>query len=186
VFSYPLTVLPTQDIDIVVSHSDAESIKRVIVDADDRYYLKPPRRRNAPYMILICRLPGWHAYGRSVKIDILLPPSDLKLPNIESSKTPIIRRVPVMPLFTLLVMKTQGWQDHRESPRKDFRAKEGGDVADIDALLDRAMEEQVSYQDESESYRHTSEFMGRALTLALKFARRHGRWGKWKAIGFPL
>ena len=66
-------LLPTQDIDIVVSHDDAESIKRVIVDADDRYYLEPSKRRDATHEVLFCRLPGWHAHGRTVKVG--RPPS---------------------------------------------------------------------------------------------------------------
>jgi len=83
-------------------------------------------------------------------------------------------------------MKTQGWRDHRESHHDDKRAKEDGDVEDIDALLDRAKEERVWYQDEIDADRHTSEFIKRALTLARHFARLHGRWEKWEAIGFPL
>ncbi|KAI9449166.1 hypothetical protein BJY52DRAFT_1308480 [Lactarius psammicola] len=178
------------DIDIVVRYdgdpfSAAERIKEIIADEDDRYFLKPSRQRNATHKILICRLPGWHAYGRSIKVDILVPPK-LNLPKIDSFETPVISRIPVMPLFDLLVMKTQGWSDHRKSPREDFRAKEGADVADIDALLDRAMEENVSYQDESGAFRHSSEFMDLALTLARRFVRRHRRRGKWRAVGFPL
>ncbi|KAH8977680.1 hypothetical protein EDB92DRAFT_1915289 [Lactarius akahatsu] len=178
------------DIDIVVRHdgdssSAAEMIKRAIVDADDRYFLKPPRRRSSRYKILICRLPGWRAHGRCVKVDILVPPT-LNLPEIDSSDTPVISRIPVMPLFDLLVMKTQGWWDHRISPRKDFREKEEADVLDVDALLDRAVQEKVSYRDESGASRHTYEFMDYALVLAGRFVRKHGRPGKWRAIGFPL
>jgi hypothetical protein len=175
---------PMQDIDIVVSHGDAESIKRVIVDADDRYYLEPSKQHDATHEILFCRLPGWNAYGRSVKVDILVPPT-LDFPEIDSSETPTISRIPVLPLFDLLIMKTQGWWHHRTSNRKDFREKVGPDVTDIDALLDRAVEEMISYQDECEAYRHTSEFLDWGLFLANQFARRHG-WKKWRAIGFPF
>ena len=176
-----------QDVDILVNtfYYDAEQIKAIIVDTDDRYFLKPARWRNADYKVLFCRLPGWHARRRCVKVDILVPPSGkLGLPEILASDTPIIYYIPVMPLFALLVMKTQGWRDHRISPRKDLRAKEGGDVVDVDALLDRAAEEDVDYEDECEKY--TSEFMDKALVLARTFVRRRGRREKWKAIGFPL
>lgn len=90
-----------------------------------------------------------------------------------------------MPLFDLLVMKTQGWWNHRVSPRKDFRAKEDGDVADVDALLDRAIEEDVSYQEERGVGRHTSEFMDWALLLSRRFVSLHRRREKWRAIEFP-
>lgn len=175
------------DIDIVVSHGDAENIKRDIVDADDRYFLKRSKFRKATHKILICRLPGWHTSGRSVKVDILVAGTGtINLPHIDSSEASVIERIPVMPLFDLLVMKTQGWWDHRISPRDDFQAKEDTDVMDIVALLNRAKKENVSYEHESGAYRHTSEFMDWALTLALRFARLHGRWMKWKVIGFPM
>ena len=180
-------LLPTQDIDIVVSYGDdPEWIKRAIVDADDRYFLEPSKKRREKYKKLYCRLPGFHAYDRCIKVDILVPPSELGLPDVDSFETPVINDIPVMPLFELLVMKTQGWQHHRTSEREDFRAKVNADVTDIDALLDCAIQEDVWYQDEIDSNRLPSEFMDWALTLARMFARRHGRWRKWKAIGFPL
>jgi len=75
------------------------AIKRVIVDVDRRYFLKNPKSSDAPYKILFCRLPGWHVCRRSVKVDILVPPTELNIPNIDSSDTVMIRRIPVMPLF---------------------------------------------------------------------------------------
>ena len=133
----------------------------------------------------MCRLPGWHAYRRSVKVDILTS-GTINLPAILASDTPQINNIPVMPLFDLLVMKTQGWWHHRISPRKDFQEKVKADVVDVDALLDRAEEEGVEYEDEHAAFRHTCEFMEWALLLARRFVRRHRRRGKWRAIGFPL
>ena len=172
-----------QDIDIVVHdpNSDAERIKETIANADRRYFLKLSKRRKATYKILTCRLPGWPAYHRCVKVDILTSGS-ISLPTIFASDTPRINNIPVMPLFDLLVMKTQG----RISPREDFRAKVKTDVFDVDALLDRAEEEGVEYDDERAACRHTCEFMEWALVLARRFVRRYRRRGKWKAIGFPL
>jgi hypothetical protein len=133
----------------------------------------------------MCRLPGWHTYHRRVKVDILTS-GTINLPEILASETYQINNIPVMPLFDLLVMKTQGWWDHRISPREDFRAKVQVDVIDVDALLDRAIEEGIEYEDESAPYRHTYEFMELALVLARRFVKRHRRRGKWRAIGFPL
>ncbi|KAF8266914.1 hypothetical protein EI94DRAFT_1802401 [Lactarius quietus] len=78
-------------------------------------------------------------------IDIVKPPKNAydrtRLRNwaYRSGKTPVINRVPVMPLFDLLVMKTQGWWEHRTSPRKDFYEKK-----EADALLDRVKWVQIS------------------------------------------
>ena len=48
--------------------------------------------------------------------------------------------LPVMSLIPQLLLKLQGWADHRESGRADMRAKLAVDVADINALLDIAVE----------------------------------------------
>jgi len=134
------------DIDVVISEEgwDPEDIKKLIVGADDRYYLERSRKRGATYRKLYCRLPGWATDDtRCVKIDILVPPT-LNLPAISADETNFIRKIPVMPIFDLLIMKTQGWWDHRNSDRADYRAKQSADVSDIVALLKRAKFEKVS------------------------------------------
>ena len=175
------------DIDILVHdpYSDAERIKEVIVNADRRCFLKRSRHRNATCKILMCRLPSWHTYRRCVKIDRLTSDT-INFPPIFASNTPHINNIPVMPLFDLLVMKTQGWWHHCISPRKDFQATVKADVVDVDALLDYAAEEGVEYEDERAVCRHTCEFMEWALVLTRRFVRKHRQWGKWRAIGFPL
>ncbi|KAH9017347.1 hypothetical protein EDB83DRAFT_2571340 [Lactarius deliciosus] len=160
------------DVDIVLwdegESLDPEEVKQFIVHTDDRYFLKPSKRPGATYEILYCRLPGWRTDPdwRRIKVDILVAPGELGLPKIKSYEQNRIAGIPVMPLFALLIMKTKGWWDHRISSRWDFRAKERADVTDIDALLNRALEEEVSYQ--VEKYRYTSKFIRRGITLARK------------------
>lgn len=182
----PRTAIP-QDVDIVVSPEDldftAEPIKKRIVEEDDRYFLEPSRQRGATHQILYCRLPGWRTDGRRVKVDILVPPT-LGLPEVQHYDTVIINDIPVMPLFDLLVMKTQGWWDHRTSHRADFRAKQNDDVDDINALLDRADTENLSYDDEI--YRHEQEFIDKALILVRRFVRVNSGRGQWRRLGFPV
>ncbi|KAI0251565.1 hypothetical protein BJV78DRAFT_1126071 [Lactifluus subvellereus] len=182
------------DIDIVVSdldgiweeqELDAEEIKEKIVRADNRYFLEPSRQRGATHRLLYCRLPGWRTDGRRVKVDILVPPT-LGLPEIHYMEASRIVDIPVMPIFDLLVMKTQGWWDHRTSERADFRRKESADVSDIFALLERAAEENVSYLDEADEYRHSQEFMDHALILVNRFVRNYGRHRQWRALEFPV
>ena len=59
----------------------------------------------------MCHLPGWYAYNRCIKVDILTS-RPINLPVILVSDTPQINNIPVMPLFArlfdLLVMKTAG------------------------------------------------------------------------------
>jgi hypothetical protein len=44
--------------------------------------------------------------------------------------------IPVVPLFVLIILKVQGWDDHCKSHRADFRAKIPQDIEDINTLLD--------------------------------------------------
>jgi hypothetical protein len=51
-----------KDIDILVTHDESEQlnpedIKRCIVDADSRYYLRPSNNPSADYKVLFCHLP---------------------------------------------------------------------------------------------------------------------------------
>ena len=184
-------VFKTQDIDIVVSkedweHFDEEDIKHKIEVADHRYFREQSALPEATHHILYCRLPGWrNDHGRRVKIDILVPPT-IGLPKIPASKAIRIKGIPVMPIFDLLVMRTAGWWERRNSDRKDFNAKVKNDVREILALLVRARKEGVSYDNEANKLRHTSEFMGRARTLLNSFVDLHGGNRQWKAIQFPV
>lgn len=96
----------------------------------------------------------------------------------------MIQNIPVMPLFDLLVMKMQGWRDHRASRRSDFRVKVRADVTDIRALLARARWEKISYG--KEYHHHTRGFMARARRLALGFVKACGGRKKFRELGFPM
>ena len=89
-----------------------------------------------------------------------------------------------MPLFDLLVMKMQGWRDHRTSHRSDFRAKVEADVTDIRALLARARWQRISYRKERRCHRRG--FMARAHRLAVSFVEACGGQTKFQELGFPM
>jgi hypothetical protein len=132
------------------------------------------------------RLPGWETDAeRRIKVDIVVPPT-LGLPRVKDSETILINDIPVMPIFDLLVMKTQGWWDHRTSLRVDSEAKESADLSDIFALLERAKEEKVSYVDEAGEDRHSQEFMDHVRTLVSRFVSVYGRHEQWRALQFPV
>lgn len=135
--------------------------------------------------MLFCRLPGWEKEWRRVKVDILLPSKPrLWIPRVLPRDTHLFKGIPVTPLFDLLVIKMQGWRDHRASRRADFHAKVGADISDVRALLDQALIEEMSYQ--NEKHRHTRGFMDRALRLALSFVEICGHRSKFQALGFPM
>jgi hypothetical protein len=135
--------------------------------------------------LLFCRLPGWRTDQRRVKVDIVLAQeARLWIPRVPSRETFLINGIRVTPLFDLFVIKMQGWRDHRASGHERFRAKVGADISDVRALLDRAVVEGVSYQDEKR--RHARGFMERARRLALGFVEFCGGQAKFQALGFPM
>ena len=52
--------------------------------------------------------------------------------------------LPVMPMIPQLLLKVQGWSDHRASHRTDMQLKQYVDVEDIDQLLAIAVDEGAS------------------------------------------
>jgi hypothetical protein len=153
---------------------------------DNRYILDPSKIPGKKHCKLYCLLPGWRTDDeRYVKVDILVPPT-LNLPKITESDAVRINDIPVMPIFDLLVMKTQGWWDHRTSDRRDWQDKESADVSDILALLWCAREEGVSYVYEAGEYRHSPEFMSHALALVNEFVSVYRTRKRWRALRFPV
>jgi hypothetical protein len=135
--------------------------------------------------VLFCRLRGWKSDWRRVKVDILLPVIPrLRIPRVLSRDTYVFDGITVTPLFDLLVIKMQGWKDHRASRHQHFRAKVEADISDIRALLDQGLVQEMSYQDEKRH--HTWYFMARARRLALGFIEMCGERTKFQALGFPV
>lgn len=188
-------VFNPQDVDIVVSEypdealelpeaeEQAEKIKDIIERADGRYFFQPPRRDNATYRILYCRLPGWNTDGRCVKVDILVPPT-IRLPVVTDSEAILRRGIPVMHILDLLLMKIQGWWRHRTQTRDDLKARQ--DVYEIFALLECAWEARFSYVNEANRFRYTPKFRGHACTLVNRFVRFNGGHQQWRALQFPV
>ncbi|KAI0041112.1 hypothetical protein FA95DRAFT_1565719 [Auriscalpium vulgare] len=139
------------DIDMVVMCSDMysqEDVKRMIVADDATYYLVASTNWRNSYKILWTRIPDRR--GVTCKVDILVPPT-LTIPTIAPLHIVWVRDVPIMPLFTLILMKLKGWEDHRVATfrRPDLRAKQHVDVEDIKELLDIAAKRGEKGEDES-------------------------------------
>lgn len=131
---------------------DVEEIKQGIVSQNAKFFLVRSSRRGATYQILHYRLftPYHSDEDRTCKVDILLPKSDLDIPKIPLGRIVYTRipGVPVMPLLAVLLLKLQGWTDHRESPRRDFQAKQYVDVEDIKEMLEIAVQDDIELRTE--------------------------------------
>ncbi|KAI8996634.1 hypothetical protein BD414DRAFT_455577 [Trametes punicea] len=119
------------DVDIVIFTYDynQEELKELLVQEDSDFYLVRSRNPTADYRILWCRLPTARC-----KVDILLP-GVLNIPNVPRRRVRWISGLPVMPIIPLLLLKLQGWSDHRYSERRDMQEKQYVDVDDIIDLL---------------------------------------------------
>ena len=114
-----------QDVDLIVLASeDTEYLKRLLTQEDGRFFLVPSRSRRARYKVLWYELPPARRGGaRKCKIDILVPGGDLMIPHIPSQNVKRRDGLPVKPPLPLLLIKLQGWMDHRDSDRLDFQEK---------------------------------------------------------------
>lgn len=117
---------------IVMSNQyPTEDLKQLLVDHGKGFYKRASKQIGATYTVLYCRLSG---YRRSCKVDILVP-GVLNIPFVDSWRIQHIDGLPVLPLFALLLMKLQGWSDHRASSRSDMQAKQYTDLRDLSQLV---------------------------------------------------
>jgi len=142
--AYGITRIPN-DIDIVVLNSgptpDSEEIKRRLVSVNPSFFLVPSTNPRNTYKVLWYNLRAASSHLRpshACKVDILVP-GVLNIPSVPKDHVVYSSikgaSIPVMPFLPLLLLKLQGWADHRISHRMDFRNKQYIDVRDIYELL---------------------------------------------------
>jgi len=126
----------------------AESLKQILVDEDDNFFLVDSQNPDATYQVL------WYRISSDVrcKVDILTTgqSTSLNIPRVPNNRIQYIhphKDLPVMPLLALLLLKLQGWVDHRHSLRNYEQAKVQQDVTDIREMLRIAVEEEVNIDD---------------------------------------
>ena len=116
---------------VLTSSLGQETIKEMIVAKDDDFFLVRSKRPWATYRILYYAL---KPRGAWCKVDILIP-GTLNVPLVPTNLVVHINDMPLMPLFAVLLLKLQGWTDHRDSTQTDMRLKRYVDVNDIEKLL---------------------------------------------------
>ena len=128
-----------KDVDMVVfaDSIDQETVKAMIVAKDEGFFLVKSKRPGATYKILYYALKPWGAW---CKVDILLP-GILNIPFVPANRITRIRGIPLMPLFAVLLLKLQGWTDHRDSDREDWQEKQYVDLEDVKELLGITVDE---------------------------------------------
>ncbi|CDO77362.1 hypothetical protein BN946_scf184787.g11 [Trametes cinnabarina] len=185
-YLYGVSRIPN-DVDLVVLSTvySQEALKEMLVRADKQFQLVRSRNPRATYRVLWYQIPG--TYQRC-KMDVLIP-GILNIPAVQYryivSRKPY--HLPLMPLIPQLLLKLQGWADHRVSSRSDMRAKQYLDVRDVDALLEIAYSKKIRIDDEDEKWVPAE--MVQAATSTLRryvVVASPNSLYRWKALGFAL
>ncbi|KAF7797996.1 hypothetical protein EIP86_009205 [Pleurotus ostreatoroseus] len=114
------------DVDIVVItyQLSTEALKELLVkQASTSFYLRPAQTPGATYKVLFAKLAPRGHRKRSCKVDVLVP-GILNIPFVPTQHIVSLEDLPVMPLIALLLLKLQGWEDHRLSGRSDMQQKQ--------------------------------------------------------------
>ncbi|KAJ4482589.1 hypothetical protein J3R30DRAFT_3700136 [Lentinula aciculospora] len=140
-----------KDVDLIVLTNrsyDTEDLKQILVDEDERFYFVASQDPNATYQVL------WFQPGRNrkCKVDILTTgrSTSLNIPRVPITRVEYYHPygdLPVMPLLALLLLKLQGWTDHRHSRKAHERAKVRQDVADTREMLKIAVDKEAHIDD---------------------------------------
>ncbi|TCD70785.1 hypothetical protein EIP91_001816 [Steccherinum ochraceum] len=172
------------DVDIVVMTRtrDVESLKGLLCrnSEDGRFYTRASRMPNATYRVLWYRLPGQR---RSCKVDILIPDSSngLNIPFVGNLRLEWVNGLPVLPFLVTLILKVQGWRDHGNSSREDFRAKVEVDERDINEMLRIARRRGEDVARETWIPRW---FLNHGDDLVQEYVNAVGGGRLWELIGF--
>lgn len=164
-----------------------EYLKSLLVrDSTAEFYTRPSKKIGATYRLLFCRLPQtiFQTIRRSCKVDILIP-GIMNIPSVPSSR--ILRSsdgLPVLPFFVLLMLKVQGWSDHRKSDRSDYRAKQHQDVQDIGELLSIGKQRKEDWRKASGWV--PQEFSQHGCALISEYVAARGGKASWEELGFEF
>ncbi|KAG9077861.1 hypothetical protein FRC06_008659 [Ceratobasidium sp. 370] len=179
------------DLLILDAVSSQEQIKRVLINANSRFYLVPAKDPLATYKVL------WYRTATDVRVKVdLLQPGVMSIPNISSSEIEYKNtgnasaygtysgtqaRIPIAPFGLVLLLKLQAWEQHRDSPEYRFQQKQYTDACDIDVLLPLAVAGRVKFDSLPE------EFMREARKRVVSYTRIHPQSKQsWQQLGFKV
>lgn len=156
-----------------------EELKQLLVrHPGSDFYVRPSRRISATYLIVYYNL----GEERFCKVDILIP-GVLNIPHIPSTRIVHIDGLPVLPFMALLLLKLQGWSDHRASGRSDMWEKQYVDVRDINQMLGIAATRGEDVNDETWL---PKDFLEVARARVVRFVEYFRQPARWERIGFEV
>ncbi|PCH36939.1 hypothetical protein WOLCODRAFT_109445 [Wolfiporia cocos MD-104 SS10] len=168
------------DVDIIVlTEDDPEYLKHILCQESASFSLVPSTKPWADYEVLWYKLLS----QCRCKVDILIPGIN-HIPNMPPRRIRHPKGLPTLPILPLLLLKLQGWSDHRRSRRKDFRAKIPVDVDDITELLERACNCGTHLQSQSLRWL-PKDFIKLAQRRVYRYVNKYPDSArKWERLGF--
>ena len=116
---------------VLNSTYEQEDLKRLIVSTNRQFYLVKSKDPFATYKVLWYRVSS----RKSCKVDILIP-GIMNIPQISMGRIEYSTgRLPLMPFSLNLLMKLQGWEDHRYASKSHLNRKQHMDVQDLRYML---------------------------------------------------
>ncbi|KAH9919569.1 uncharacterized protein B0H18DRAFT_879914 [Fomitopsis serialis] len=183
------TTRTPNDVDLVVfvDELDTERLKRLLPQANSSFYLVDAKDPAATYKVLWYKLPRIRGEAeRRCKVDILIPGlvTTLNIPPVPPAYIESRDGIPVLPILPLLLLKLQGWDDHRNHTEGYMRAKQGSDVKDIRELLDIARRVGAELRNENVQWL-PYEHIRKAQDRLFEYTRRFPKTGPfWESMGF--
>jgi len=193
------------DLDVFVLSTtwSQEPLKRRVVALNPRFYLVDARNPLATYKVLWYRVSQGTSSSRlassslyrthsswsdvQIKVDILLP-GTMDIPLFPADKITWNAGLPAAPLILVLLLKLQGWSQHRASMESRFREKQYMDHNDIKMLLSVAHGKGVRIlpQATSEAY-IPQEFLVNSVARVAEHGRMYpGCKNDWARLGFGI
>ena len=146
---------------------------------DSSFYTVASKNPIATYRVLWYR----SSQGDRCKVDILQP-GIMDIPSIEESRIQWIHGLPVAPFSMLLLLKLQGWTDHRAAIKQYLRIKQHVDVTDINNLLPIAIKKGIR---PNEDIFLPKDFIAKAQTRVNSYVLMFpNSRTKWEALGFMV
>ncbi|KAH9835002.1 uncharacterized protein C8Q71DRAFT_812587 [Rhodofomes roseus] len=177
------------DVDLIVfsDEPNTERLKTVLSEANPSFYLIDSKDPTATYKVLWCKLARITGEAeRRCKVDILIPGvvTTLNIPPVPPEHIQTRDGIPVLPIISLLLLKLQGWDDHRNSPEGRMRAKQGLDVRDVRELLTIARRTRAHLRSDNMMwlpYEHIRKAQDRVFQFTMHFPKTEQLW---EHVGF--
>ncbi|EJD47465.1 hypothetical protein AURDEDRAFT_163335 [Auricularia subglabra TFB-10046 SS5] len=186
------------DVDILTcTPLPQEEVKRRLAAQNESIRLIPSRTPGMTYKVVryAPAVPdvsvAGEGCGKLIKVDTLIAGESLSIPAIPANRVRYISGWPVPPLSMLLLLRLQGWSDHRRAFLEHHRHKAQIDVSDlashlIPLALRSTFEGGGTLWEEASRYL-PDDFMTASLARTATFTFEHP-WtlGDWHKLGVPL